>query len=180
MAILEQLCKLCCLLYGTCVDMLFLCSPAVVRRLKKELFTILTDPEPTISVCPVEDDISSWRATIMGPKDSPYEGGVFHLKVMLPEEYPFKPPKVTFETKIYHPNIGSTGAKFGHISLNVLGYNWSPALNMPKLLISIQSLLFDPNPDDPLEPEIARLYKDDLVKFNAMAKQWTQQYAADQ
>jgi len=66
-------------------------SPAVVRRLKKELFTILTDPEPTISVSPVENDISNWRATIMGPEDSPYEGGVFHLKVMLPEEYPFKP-----------------------------------------------------------------------------------------
>ncbi|KAI5094669.1 ubiquitin-conjugating enzyme E2 D4 [Silurus meridionalis] len=114
-----------------------------------------------------------WQATIMGPNDSPYQGGVFFLTIHFPTDYPFKPPKVAFTTKIYHPNINSNGS----ICLDILRSQWSPALTVSKVLLSICSLLCDPNPDDPLVPEIAHTYKADREKYNRLAREWTQKYA---
>ncbi|KAG8523149.1 Ubiquitin-conjugating enzyme E2 D1, partial [Galemys pyrenaicus] len=86
-----------------------------------------------------------------------YQGGVFFLTVHFPTDYPFKPPKIAFTTKIYHPNINSNGS----ICLDILRSQWSPALTVSKVLLSICSLLCDPNPDDPLVPDIAQIYKSD-------------------
>ncbi|MED6281090.1 hypothetical protein CHARACLAT_017728 [Characodon lateralis] len=105
--------------------------------------------------------------------DSPYQGGVFFLTIHFPTDYPFKPPKVAFTTRIYHPNINSNGS----ICLDILRSQWSPALTISKVLLSICSLLCDPNPDDPLVPEIARIYKTDPVRYNKTAQDWTQKYA---
>src|ERR1700733_16283768 len=69
-----------------------------------------------------------WQATIMGPPDSPYTGGVFFLLIHFPIDYPFKPPKVNFTTRIYHPNINSNGS----ICLDILRDQWSPALTISK------------------------------------------------
>nr|XP_009673642.1 PREDICTED: ubiquitin-conjugating enzyme E2 D1 isoform X2 [Struthio camelus australis] len=93
--------------------------------------------------------------------DSAYQGGVFFLTVHFPTDYPFKPPKIAFTTKIYHPNINSNGS----ICLDILRSQWSPALTVSKVLLSICSLLCDPNPDDPLVPDIAQIYKSDKEKF---------------
>ncbi|GBP37116.1 Ubiquitin-conjugating enzyme E2-17 kDa [Eumeta japonica] len=101
--------------------------------------------------------------------DSPYQGGVFFLTIHFPTDYPFKPPKVAFTTRIYHPNINSNGS----ICLDILRSQWSPALTISKVLLSICSLLCDPNPDDPLVPEIARIYKTDREKYNELAREWT-------
>jgi len=109
----------------------------------------------------------------MGPEDSPYAGGVFFLNIHFPPDYPFKPPKVSFTTKIYHPNINSNGS----ICLDILKDQWSPALTISKVLLSISSLLTDPNPDDPLVPEIATIYKSDRDRYNATAREWTGRYA---
>ncbi|PKK22024.1 ubiquitin-conjugating enzyme E2D 1, transcript variant X1 [Columba livia] len=92
--------------------------------------------------------------------DSAYQGGVFFLTVHFPTDYPFKPPKIAFTTKIYHPNINSNGS----ICLDILRSQWSPALTVSKVLLSICSLLCDPNPDDPLVPDIAQIYKSDKEK----------------
>ena len=78
--------------------------------------------------------------------DGVYEGGVFFLDVLFPDDYPFQRPKITFTTKIYHPNVNSNGA----ISLDILYDHWSPALTISRALLAIRSLLSDPNPDDPL------------------------------
>ena len=109
----------------------------------------------------------------MGPDGSPYSGGVFFLHINFPQDYPFKPPKVSFTTKLYHPNVNSTGA----ICLDILKDQWSPALTIAKVLLSISSLMNDPNPDDPLVPEIAHIYKGDRPKYDAMAREWTRKYA---
>ncbi|XP_072165053.1 ubiquitin-conjugating enzyme E2 D2-like isoform X2 [Diadema setosum] len=114
-----------------------------------------------------------WQATIMGPRDSPYQNGVFFLTIHFPTDYPFKPPKVAFTTKIYHPNINSNGS----ICLDILRSQWSPALTIAKVLLSICSLLNDPNPDDPLVPEIATAYKKDPVKYQQTAMEWTKKFA---
>uniref|UniRef100_A0A671WTX1 Ubiquitin-conjugating enzyme E2D 3 n=1 Tax=Sparus aurata TaxID=8175 RepID=A0A671WTX1_SPAAU len=131
------------------------------------------DPPAQCSAGPVGDDMFHWQATIMGPSDSPYQGGVFFLTIHFPTDYPFKPPKVAFTTRIYHPNINSNGS----ICLDILRSQWSPALTISKVLLSICSLLCDPNPDDPLVPEIARIYKTDSVKYNKLAQEWTTKYA---
>lgn len=124
-------------------------------------------------VGPVADDMFHWQATIMGPPDSPYAGGVFVVTIHFPPDYPFKPPKVAFRTKVFHPNINSNGS----ICLDILKEQWSPALTISKVLLSICSLLTDPNPDDPLVPEIAHMYKNDKPKYESTARNWTQKYA---
>lgn len=114
-----------------------------------------------------------WQATIMGPEDSPYSGGVFFLDIHFPADYPFKPPKVHFTTRIYHCNINSNGG----ICLDILKDQWSPALTISKVLLSICSLLTDPNPDDPLVPDIAQLLKTDKARHDSTAREWTSKYA---
>lgn len=144
-----------------------------LKRINKELQDLGRDPPAQCSAGPVGDDLFHWQATIMGPPDSPYQGGVFFLTIHFPTDYPFKPPKVAFTTRIYHPNINSNGS----ICLDILRSQWSPALTISKVLLSICSLLCDPNPDDPLVPEIARIYKTDREKYNELAREWTRKYA---
>ncbi|XP_019639503.1 PREDICTED: ubiquitin-conjugating enzyme E2-17 kDa-like isoform X1 [Branchiostoma belcheri] len=160
-----------------------------LKRITKELQDLGRDPPAQCSAGPVAgEDLFHWQATIMGPADSPYQGGVFFLNIHFPTDYPFKPPKVQFTTKIYHPNINSNGS----ICLDILRSQWSPALTISKgkvtghrspaltiskVLLSICSLLTDPNPDDPLVPDIARIYKTDKKKYNEQAKEWTNKYA---
>ncbi|KAJ8013682.1 hypothetical protein DPEC_G00032330 [Dallia pectoralis] len=139
----------------------------------KELHDLQRDPPAQCSAGPVGEDLFHWQATIMGPGDSPYQSGVFFLTIHFPTDYPFKPPKVAFTTKIYHPNINSNGS----ICLDILRSQWSPALTVSKVLLSICSLLCDPNPDDPLVPDIAQIYKLDKEKYNRLARDWTQKYA---
>ncbi len=131
---------------------------SAIKRINKELQDLGKDPPAGCSSGPVdESDLYQWQASIVGPDDSAYSGGVFFLNIHFPTDYPFKPPKVTFQTKIYHPNINSNGS----ICLDILKDQWSPALTISKVLLPISSLLTDPNPDDPLVPEIAKLYKED-------------------
>ncbi|KAK6276956.1 hypothetical protein POUND7_017279 [Theobroma cacao] len=143
------------------------------KRITKELKDLQKDPPVSCSAGPIGDGMFHWQATIMGPADSPYAGGVFLVSIHFPPDYPFKPPKVAFKTKVYHPNINSNGS----ICLDILKEQWSPALTVSKVLLSICSLLTDPNPDDPLVPEIAHTYKTDRAKYESTARSWTQKYA---
>ncbi|KAL6177363.1 hypothetical protein ACLB2K_048889 [Fragaria x ananassa] len=143
------------------------------KRILKELKDLQKDPPTSCSAGPVAEDMFHWQATIMGPADSPYAGGVFLVTIHFPPDYPFKPPKVAFRTKVFHPNINSNGS----ICLDILKEQWSPALTISKVLLSICSLLTDPNPDDPLVPEIAHMYKTDKNKYETTARSWTQKVA---
>jgi len=145
-----------------------------LKRISRELARLNEEPLPDCTAGPVkEHNMYNWKATIRGPKDTPYHGGTFELAVVFPSDYPFKPPKVAFRTLIYHPNINKNGG----ICLDILKDQWSPALTITKVLLSIISLLNDPNPDDPLVPEIATIFKTDRIKYDLTAKQWTEKHA---
>ena len=124
------------------------------KALKKRLYDFNKENYQNIWANPInDDDLFNWEASILGPDESPYEGGIFHLKMYFPTDFAFKPPKCYFTTKIYHPNISSNGS----ISLDVLMDQWNPALFIDKILISISSLLTDPNPDDFINSEAAKI-----------------------
>ncbi|KAG6468335.1 hypothetical protein ZIOFF_073011 [Zingiber officinale] len=143
------------------------------KRLQKELKDLEKDPPLSCSAGPVGEDMFHWQATIMGPTDSPFAGGVFLVNIHFPPDYPFWPPRISFLTKVYHPNINSNG----NICLDILKEQWSPILTISKVLLLMCSLLTDPNLDDPLVPEIAQIYKNDRVKYETTARSWTQKYA---
>lgn len=135
----------------------------MLNRLKKDYEMIKRDPPSNCSAWLVDKkNYRHWKAHIYGPANSPYHGGVFELDIKYGIEYPIQPPKVEFITPIFHPNID----EHGNICLDILKDNWSPALDATSVLLSICSLLVDPNPDDPLDPIAARLYKEDKEKYN--------------
>lgn len=146
----------------------------LLKRLQKELNDMKIYPNTNCSAGPKNDDIKLWSATIFGPKDTPYEGGIFHLEIIFTESYPFKAPIVNFITPIYHCNISSSGT----ICLDILKNKWSPVLTISKLLISLCSLLSEPNPSDPLVPSIANLYKENKNIHDANAREYTLKYAS--
>ncbi|KAI8818069.1 ubiquitin-conjugating enzyme E2 E2 [Fimicolochytrium jonesii] len=139
------------------------------KRIQKELAEISLDPPCNCSAGPKGDSLYDWVSTILRPSGSPYAGGVFFLDIHFPQDYPFKPPKVTYRTRIYHCNINSQGA----ICLDILKDNWSPALTISKVLLSVCSLLTDANPHDPLVGNIAQQYLNDREEHDRIAREWT-------
>ncbi|CAH3172470.1 unnamed protein product [Porites lobata] len=146
-------------------------------RMKRELDILSREPPPGISCWMVDDQIDKLQAEIVGSDGTPYAGGSFRLEIHLPERYPFYPPKVKFVTKIYHPNIDGNG----RICLDTLQMPpkgaWKPALNISTVLTSIQLLMAEPNPDDPLVAEISEEFKFNRPQFLQKVKEWTQKYA---
>jgi len=110
---------------------------------------------------------------LKGPPDSPYEHGTFKLKLTIAETYPLQPPKCAFITKVFHPNISGNG----DICLDILDTRWSEELTLQNVVLSVLSLLTDANAEDPLCPDVARLYRQDRSKFNTVAREWTNRYA---
>lgn len=142
-------------------------------RILKETQRLMQEPVPGISATPDESNARFFHVLVSGPSESPYEGGLFKLELFLPEEYPMAPPKVRFVTKIYHPNID----KLGRICLDILKEKWSPALQIRTVLLSIQALLSAPNPDDPLDNQVANQWKVNEAEAIKTAKDWTSKYA---
>jgi ubiquitin-conjugating enzyme E2 D len=144
-----------------------------VNRINKELKEIMDNPPGNCSANIANENVFIWTGTILGPINTPYENGIFFVDIRFPSEYPLKPPKITFRTKIYHPNIDGDG----NICLDILRNQWSPILTISKVLLSVCSMLEDPNPDDPLDPNIATQYKNDINAFRTTARQYTINYA---
>ncbi len=109
-----------------------------------------------ISAFPSGDNIFEWVGTITGASGTPYEGQVYRLMLKFPGDYPFTAPTVTFVTSIFHPNVDMAQ---GHICLDILKEKWSAIYNVKTILLSIQSLLGDPNNDSPLNGMAASLWE---------------------
>ncbi|XP_060604678.1 ubiquitin-conjugating enzyme E2-22 kDa-like [Ruditapes philippinarum] len=140
-----------------------------VARIKREFKEVMKSDEVAqcqIQVELVNDNYTELRGTILGPPDTPYDGGKFHLEIKIPETYPFNPPKVKFSTKIWHPNISSvTGA----ICLDILKDQWAAAMTLRTVLLSLQALLAAAEPDAP--QEYTKKYK--KIKFFNPKEVWT-------
>lgn len=150
-------------------------NQATIKRIMKEYSTMTKSPPPNVSAAPVdESDMYKWQAIIFGPANSIYAGGVFKLSIVFPQDYPFKPPRVEFLTKIYHCNIMNK-----YLCIDILKGQWSPALTIDKVLLSVVSLLLDPNPKDPLNREAADRFMNNRPEYNRMAQEWTKRYATE-
>ena len=147
---------------------------ALPKRIVKETERLGSDPVPGITATPSEENLRYFEVSIEGPSASPYANGLFRLELFLPDDYPMCAPKLRFLTKIYHPNID----RLGRICLDVLKDNWSPALQIRTILLSIQALLAAPNPDDPLANDVATEWKNDENRAVEVAKEWTAKYAS--
>lgn len=164
----------------TCLQIMWNQSHAKVEeyswrknRLKYELRSLQTDPLEGIQITPLDFACFQWQATITGPVGSPFEGGLFYLHIQVPHGYPLYPPVVRFLTKIFHPNV----SRHGDVGIDSLQHNWSLALTISKVLISVQSLLTDPYCHVCMEPEIGALYLSDKATYESIARAWTWKYA---
>ncbi|XVF04545.1 hypothetical protein REPUB_Repub05bG0092900 [Reevesia pubescens] len=128
------------------------------KRIQREMSELNADPPPLCSA---------------GPKGTAYHGGIFFLDITFPSDYPFKPPKVVFKTRIYHCNVDVAG----NLSLDILKDSWSPALTITKVLTAIRSIFTNPDPYNPLISGVAHLYLADKAKHDEIAAEWTLRFA---
>lgn len=146
-------------------------------RLKKELAEVCKVDQTSGVIARVKsDDMRTLKGTIKGPESTCYEGGIFEIDIRIPNQYPFEPPKMKFITKIWHPNISS---QTGAICLDILKDQWSPALTIKTALLSLRAMLSAPEPNDPQDAVVAKMYLNDRKKFEETAKFWTQTYAKE-
>ncbi|KAF7316492.1 Fecal droplet protein [Mycena indigotica] len=139
-----------------------------LKRINKELIDLGRDPPSSCSAGPTGENMFQWQATIMGPGESPYAGGVFFLSISFPTDYPFKPPKVSFTTKIYHPNINANGS----ICLDILRDQWSPALTISKGTLVTDCGFFDSPPVKQLCSEFAPLWHTLRTRGSKVLRCW--------
>ena len=151
------------------------------KRLQREVVDLLNKSAPENSSCgvcfelPDEEDITKLTAYLQGPQDTPYQNGIFALSVEFPSDYPISPPKIKFDTRIWHPNISSvTGA----VCLNTLSKDWTPSLSVFACVLSIRALLSEPAPDDPQDAMVASQFKNNYPVYVATARYWTSEFAS--
>jgi ubiquitin-conjugating enzyme E2 C len=143
-------------------------------RLQQELLQMLNNPPDGISAFPSEDNLLLWNAVIQGPEGSPYENLEFRLSLQYSSQYPFQPPKVLFLSGCYHPNVMLRVP--GDICLDILQNAWSAVMSTTSILVSIQSLLAEPNPASPLNVEAAELWVKDQRRYTEKVLQFHEQH----
>ncbi|KAF4771313.1 hypothetical protein N7455_007863 [Penicillium solitum] len=147
-----------------------------ISRLRTELKASIKEPENEtyLYLRPVDgDDILLWEAVLKGPDDTPYEGGLWHLSIAIPPQYPNKPPTIHFTTKIIHPNIHFDNGK---ICFSLLDDDWSAVMTLQTTLKAIQRLLTYPNPDSPLNVDISVLLRNgDMAGYESVVRYLTEE-----
>lgn len=145
------------------------------KRIMKEYKECNESQEYNFDVKLINNTFNNWHLIFEGPNDTLYQNGKFKLSIKFGNEYPFIPPNIRFITRILHPNISLDG----EICLDILKYNWSPALSLVKVILSIISLLSDPNTKSPLNNDAAKLYDNDIDEYNKSVIYYVEKYAID-
>ncbi|KAJ5439569.1 Ubiquitin conjugating enzyme E2 B [Penicillium daleae] len=150
------------------------------KRIAKELSELVESPPDGITVeLADEANLYKWKVFMEGPEGSPYQDGKFLVNLTLPTEYPFKPPTVSFGTKIYHPNV--TNDDKGSMCLGMLRADeWKPSSKIAAVLQFARQLLLEPMPDDAIEGRIAEQYKNDRKRYDEIAREWTRKWAVSE
>lgn len=142
------------------------------RRLMRDLRDLTQNPVEGINAAPVSaDNIFQWNAILDGPEDSLFEDASFVLTLKFPQDYPNHPPEVKFVTRVFHPNIYMDGS----ICLDILQQRWSASLDVSTILVSIRSLLTDPNPASPANSEAATLYQNHRRDYERRVREYIDQ-----
>ncbi|TYH81220.1 hypothetical protein ES332_D03G184300v1 [Gossypium tomentosum] len=123
----------------------------------------------------INDGMQEFYVEFNGPKDSPYHGGVWKIRVELPDAYPYKSPSIGFINKIYHPNVDEMS---GSVCLDVINQTWSPMFDLVNVFeVFLPQLLLYPNPSDPLNGEAAALMMRDRTSYEQRVKEYCEKYA---
>uniref|UniRef100_A0A7S1KVB3 UBC core domain-containing protein n=1 Tax=Percolomonas cosmopolitus TaxID=63605 RepID=A0A7S1KVB3_9EUKA len=145
------------------------------QELKKQNVQTLSNQPDYIQLQPHPSNMMQWTASFEGPEDTPYEGGKFHIKLTVPSQYPIQPPKASFVTPVFHPNVHF---KTGEICLDILKETWSPAWTLLTVCRAIRSLLGAPEADSPLNCDAGNLLRyGDERGFKSMASMYTKLHA---
>ncbi|KAI8642351.1 ubiquitin conjugating enzyme 1 [Parasitella parasitica] len=145
------------------------------KRILNEIKDVYDDETANLLVyVPDETNIYNLYGSIPGPPETPYRDGIFLLDIKLHENHPFTPPDIKFITRVFHPNVSS---QTGAICLDVLKSNWSPAMTLRLILMSIQALLESPDPSSPQDFEVAEVFTSNKSAFLGKAEKWVSDYA---
>ena len=147
--------------------------PNVIKQLAKELKSLDETPPEGIKVVVNDDDFSTIYADIDGPAGTPYENGVFRMKLVLSHDFPHSPPKGYFMTKIFHPNIASNG----NICVNALKKDWDPSLGLRHVLVVVRCLLIEPFPESALNEQAGKMLLEDYEEYARLARLHTDIHA---
>ncbi|KAI3383158.1 hypothetical protein SNEBB_008157 [Seison nebaliae] len=154
---------------------------AAVKRLMAEYAQLSTNPPDGIIAGPInEDNYFEWGAVITGPEGTCFEDGIFETRICFPQDYPLSPPTMRFVSKIFHPNIYSDG----RVCISILhapgedptGYEssaerWSPVQSVEKILLSVVSMLAEPNDESPANVDAAKVWREEPNLFFEIARQ---------
>lgn len=148
-------------------------NPAT-KRLQKELQDLHTNGNKAFRNISVnEANTLIWSGLIV-PMNAPYNKGAFKIELCFPQEYPFKPPKLTFQTPIYHPNVDEKG----QVCLPIIASeNWKPATRTTQVIDALVAMVNQPEPDHPLRAELAQEFQADKKKFMKTAEEHTKKNA---
>ena len=154
-----------------------------MKRLKKEFEQLDNNPNSNFGITVGlinQNDIFHWRASIKGPDDSSYKGGIFILTIDFPEDYPNHPPEVCFKTPIYHVNVNSVKSpnsdRLGHVCISTLNW-WKPEYKIREVLYKIYALFYMANPDSPYGLERGIELRDNKKLYEEKVKHFTKKYA---
>ncbi|ODM93704.1 Ubiquitin-conjugating enzyme E2-17 kDa [Orchesella cincta] len=148
-----------------------------MKKIQADLKQINENPPAGVSVGIDSDNMFFWNATIFGPEDTPFEGGIFRLRIEFPFNYPLTPPRIWFYSRMFHPNVYSNG----RICLDILEDEdkWEPSYDAAGILCAIQSMLGDPNPESPANGEANELYLKNRAAYEKRVKQIVQMSMSD-